>query len=222
MGAHAPRGGRRRAGGPRGRASARPVRGMPCPGPGRAVGAARRADPDLCGHGARPAAAGRRRRRAARERFADRAWPPGPRPDRPRHGAGPGREGLDSGADDYLVKPFDRRGAAGPAAGPAAPPGWTPLWCCPWARGPGPRGARGGAAGRDAGRAVCAARRACSRCWRAGRTGCSPGRSCATRWPPDARSSSLMDTYVYAVRRKLGRASVRTVRGWATAPVRSR
>jgi len=30
---------------------------------------------------------------------------------------------------------------------------------------------------------------------------------------PQSTSSSLMDTYVYAVRRKLGRASVRTVRG---------
>ncbi len=31
-------------------------------------------------------------------------------------------DGLDSGADDYLVKPFQPRGATGPRARPLAPP----------------------------------------------------------------------------------------------------
>ena len=121
-------------------------------------------------------------------------------------------EGLDAGAEDYLVKPFDvdellarlrallrrhRDVAEALSLGTRTLSLEQRLVAAAGSRTSSSR----------------LARRSCSRCWPGVPSGCSRARSCSTAVFDDADTTGSVDTYVHYLRRKLGRDVVRTVRG---------
>ena len=180
--------------------------------PRRAARAASGADPAVRRDGHRPAAARAGRPRPARP--AALAGGAGPGADAHRAGAVDDRvAGLDAGADDYLAKPFDLDELQRPAAGavPAhavagrAPAGSAPAgstspratWCWP-----------------DGTRVALSAREfELLRVLAARPAGVHSRAELRRRVFDEAAAASIVDTYVYYLRRKLGRAVVRTVHG---------
>ena len=174
------------------------------PGPRRPARPAPRPDPAVRRDGHRPAAARARRARPGDPAALPGGAGPGADAHRARHGRRPdrrprrGRRRLPGQAvrpgraerPDAGPVPADVRVHRGAAdRGRPARPGAAATSSCPTA--PGWR--------------CPPASSSCCGCWRPGPTPCTPAPSCAAGSSTRPRAASIVDTYVYYLRRKLGR-----------------